>query len=245
MIVLITGGTQGIGKAIARAFIIKHNATIILNYHLNDGEMLKTIEEFNQEFPHTKIMVYKADITREREVIAMISEIVKQYGTIDVLINNAGIFKDAISWKMRKCDWNIVLATNLTGAFLCTKHVLPIMRRKECGRIINISSVVGQTGVFGASNYAASKAGLIGFTKAIAKEVAIKGITVNCVALGYIEVGMNLRLQEELRTKIQEEIPMKRFGKPEEVADVVVFLCSQSASYITGQVIGVNGGCYM
>jgi len=240
MIVLITGGTQGIGKEIARAFI-RQDATVILNYHSNDREMLKTIEEFSG----AKIMVIKADITKEGEVIDMISEIIEQFGTIDILINNAGIFKDAVSWKMDKKDWDAVLATNLTGAFLCTKHVLPIMREKGFGRIINISSVVGQVGIFGASNYTASKAGLIGFTKAIAKEVAIKGITVNCVALGYIEAGMNLRLPEELRAKIREEIPMKRFGKPEEVADTIIFLCSQSASYITGQVIGINGGCYM
>jgi NAD(P)-dependent dehydrogenase (short-subunit alcohol dehydrogenase family) len=184
----------------------------------------------------------KIDITDEKQVKKMIDQTVQTCGQIDILINNAGIFKDAVSWKMYKETWDSVLATNLTGAFLCTKHVLPIMRERKFGRIVNVSSIVGQTGVFGASNYAASKAGLIGFTKAIAKEVALKGITVNCVALGYIEAGMNLRLSEQLRNQIRDTIPMKRFGTPEEVSEVILFLCSKEASYITGQVIGINGG---
>lgn len=239
-VVLITGGTQGIGKAIGMAFA-KQDTVVILNYHSNEEEALKAYDEIYEKkrnAPHT----YKADITNEKQVKEMIEQFVQTYGQIDILINNAGIFKDAVSWKMDKEAWDSVLATNLTGAFLCTKHVLPIMRERGFGRIVNVSSIVGQTGVFGASNYAASKAGLIGFTKAIAKEVALKGITVNCVALGYIEAGMNLRLSEQLRNQIRDTIPMKRFGTSEEVSEVILFLCSKEASYITGQTIGINGG---
>jgi len=243
VVVLITGGTQGIGKAIGMAFA-KQGAKVILNYHSNDEEAHKAVFEIYSE---TKITpcTCKADIADEKQVKKMVDEIILEYGHIDILVNNAGIFKDAVSWKMGKDVWDSVLNTNLTGAFLCTKHVLPLMREKGYGRIINVSSVVGQTGVFGASNYAASKAGLIGFTKAVAKEVATKGITVNCISLGYIDAGMNLRLSEELRNQIKESIPMKRFGKVEEVAEAVLFLCSNGAGYITGQVIGINGGCYM
>lgn len=235
---LITGGTQGIGKAIAKAFD-KQNIQVILNYHSNDEEAKKALAEIS---PIGKI--YKADITDEEQVNQMFKWVKETFGRLDILVNNAGIFKDAVSWKMDKEAWDSVLATNLTGSFLCTKYALSIMREQGFGRIINVSSVVGQTGVFGASNYAASKAGLIGFTKAVAKEVALKGITVNCVALGYINAGMNLRLAEDIREKIRESIPMKRFGTVEEVADTVVFLASEGAGYITGEVININGGLY-
>jgi 3-oxoacyl-[acyl-carrier protein] reductase len=241
-VVLITGGTQGIGKGIAMAFA-RQGATIILNYHSNDEEARKAQEEIYRA-TSIHVEIYKADITDEIQVEKMIATIKEWFGQIDVLVNNAGIFKDAVSWKMDKSDWDSVLATNLTGAFLCTKHVLPLMREKGFGRIINVSSVVGQMGVFGTSNYAASKAGLIGFTKTVAKEVAIKGITVNCIALGYINAGMSLRLSEELRAKILETIPMKRFGTVEEVAETVMFLSSNGANYITGEVININGGLY-
>lgn len=241
-VVLITGGTQGIGKGIAIAFA-KQGVTIVLNYHSNDEEAQKAREEI---YNATKIHVelFKADVANEEQVNNMIETIKVWFGQIDILVNNAGIFKDAVSWKMDKETWDSVLAINLTGAFLCTKHVLPLMRERGFGRIINISSVVGQVGVFGASNYVASKAGLIGFTKAVAKEVVLKGITVNCIALGYINTGMNLRLSEEARAKILETIPMKRFGTVEEVAETVTFLSSKSASYITGEVININGGLY-
>jgi len=242
-VILITGGTQGIGKAIGMAFA-KQGATVILNYHFNEEEAQKAVEEIFT-ITHANICAYKADVANETQVNKMINQLISQFGQIDILVNNAGIFKNAVSWKMEKEDWDSVLATNLTGAYLCTKYVLPHMRERGFGRIINISSVVGQTGVFGASNYAASKAGLIGFTKAIAREVAIKGITVNCVALGYIDAGMNLRLSIELREKIRVQIPMQRFGTVEEVAETIIFISSKSASYITGQVIAVNGGVYL
>jgi 3-oxoacyl-[acyl-carrier protein] reductase len=191
------------------------------------------------------VEIVKADVSKEEDVTKLVKKTVERFGTVDILVNNAGVFKDSVIWNMDVNSWSDVISTNLTGVFLCTKHMLPLMREKGWGRIVNISSVVGQIGTFGASNYAASKAGIFGFTKAVAKEVARKNITVNCVALGYTETGMNLRLPEELRQKILEEIPMKRFGKAEEVAGTVVFLCTEEAAYITGQVIHVNGGYYM
>jgi len=175
----------------------------------------------------------------------MVKKTKKRFGTVDILVNNAGVHQDSVIWKMDKNIWEEVMSTNLTGVFLCTKHVVPVMKEKGWGRIVNISSVVGQIGMFGASNYAASKSGIFGFTKAAAKEVANKNITVNCVALGYIEAGMNLRLSEEIRQKVLQEIPMKRFGKMEEVTGPVVFLCTDEAAYITGQIIHINGGYYM
>lgn len=240
-VVLITGGTQGIGKAIAMAFA-KQGATIILNYHSNDLEAQKAVNEIYTE---TKIHVeaIKADVADEIQVKQMINTILDWFGQIDILINNAGIFKDGVSWKLPKEDWDSVLTTNLTGTYLCTKHVLPYMRGRGFGRIINISSVVGQTGVFGASNYAASKAGIIGFTKAVAREVANKGITVNCVALGYIDIGMSKRIPKEFMDKIIAQIPIGRLGTAKEVTDTIIFL--SEATYITGQVIAVNGGYYI
>jgi 3-oxoacyl-[acyl-carrier protein] reductase len=242
-VVLITGGTQGIGKAIGMAFA-KQGATVILNYHFNEEEAQKAVEEI-YTITHANICAYKADVANETQVNKMINQLISQFGQIDILINNAGILKDAVSWKMEKEDWDSVLATNLTGAFLCTKHVLPYMREKGFGRIINISSFIGQTGVFGSSNYTASKAGLIGFTKAIAREVAVKGITVNCLALGYIDAGMLLKFSDEMRKKLKTLIPMQRFGTVEEVAETIIFISSKSASYITGQIIAVNGGVYI
>lgn len=242
-VVLITGGTQGVGKATAMAFA-RQQATVILNYHSNDLEAQKAVNEI---YAATKIHVevIKADVTDEAQVIQMINQVIKWFGQIDILINNVGIFKDSVIWKMPKEAWDSVVDTNLTSAFLCTKYVIPYMREKRFGRIINISSVVGQTGAFGTSNYAASKAGLIGFTKAIAREVALFGITVNCVALGYIDIGMGLRIPEEIHEKIRTQIPMQRFGTVEEVVSTITFISSNNASYITGQVIAVNGGYYL
>jgi 3-oxoacyl-[acyl-carrier protein] reductase len=237
---LVTGSSRGIGKAIALALAYE-GAKIAVVYHTQKPDAMETINEITG-VSHTKHVLIGADVSKEEEVNRMIRETKKAFGTIDILVNNAGIHRDSISWKMDKKIWKEVLATNLTGPFLCTKHVLPIMRKKGWGRIINISSVIGAIGLAGACNYAASKSGLVGFTKSVAKEVADKNITVNCVAYGYINAGMNLRLPEENRQKVLQNILLKRFGTLEEATGPVVFLCTDAASYITGQTIHVNGG---
>lgn len=240
---LVTGSSRGIGKGIALAFA-EEGAKVVVNYRTQEDAAKKTASEIVERF-HADVEIVKADVSNEADVVKMIRKTRERFGTLDILVNNAGVFRDSVVWNMEKSFWDDVISTNLTGVFLCTKHAISLMREKEWGRIVNISSVVGQIGTFGASNYAASKAGVFGLTKAAAKEVAKKNITVNCIALGYIEAGMNTRLPEELRQKILQDIPMKRFGKIEEVANSVVFLCTEEAAYITGQVIHVNGGYYM
>jgi NAD(P)-dependent dehydrogenase (short-subunit alcohol dehydrogenase family) len=240
---LVTGSSRGIGKGIATA-LAKEGAKLILNYRFQEEAARRTLDELIRKYKANAEIV-RADVSKEEDVSEMVKQAREKFGTIDVLINNAGVFSDSVSWKMDITKWEQVLATNLTGVFLCTKHVVPLMREKGWGRIVSVSSVVGQIGTFGASNYSASKSGIFGFTKAVAKEVANKNITVNCVALGYIEAGMNARLPEEIRQKTLNEIPMKRFGKLEEAAGPIVFLCTEEAAYITGQVIHINGGYYM
>jgi len=241
---IVTGSSRGIGRGIATAFA-KEGAKIVINYRVHDDAAKETADEIIKKY-HTEVEIVKTDVSKENEVIEMIKKTKDRFGSVDILVNNAGVHKDSVVWKMGSDVWNEVVSTNLTGVFLCTKHVVPTMREKGWGRIVNISSVVGQIGTFGTSNYAASKSALFGFTKGVAREVADKNITVNCVALGYIEAGMNLRLPEEIRQKVLQEIPMKRFGKIEEVADLVVFLCTHEAGgYITGQIVHINGGYYM
>jgi 3-oxoacyl-[acyl-carrier protein] reductase len=239
---IVTGSSRGIGKGIATAFA-KEGAKTVINYYSQEDAAKETANEIVQKY-QTDIEIVKSDVSKEEEVVKMVEMTKERFGTVDILVNNAGVHKDGVVWKMDKNIWDEVMFTNLTGVFLCTKHVVPVMREKGWGRIVNISSVVGQTGLFGASNYVASKSGLFGFTKTVAKEVANRNITANCVAFGYIEAGMSLRLPEETRQKVLQEIPMKRFGKIEEVASLIVFLCSDEAAYITGQVIHINGGYY-
>jgi 3-oxoacyl-[acyl-carrier protein] reductase len=174
-----------------------------------------------------------------------IKEAFAKAGPVDILVNNAGHTKDGLALRMKKDDWDAVLATNLTGAFLAIQHVLQPMMKQRWGRIINISSIVGQTGNPGQANYVASKAGLIGLTKSLAQEIASRNITVNAIAPGFIETDMTSVLSDELKTNMLAHIPLKRFGKPEEIAAAVKFLASEDAGYITGSVLNVNGGMYM
>lgn len=236
---LITGSTKGLGKIIAKIFL-KDGYRVILNYSSDDEAARGTLKELEVEFPNSEIMICKADVGSEEDVSRMVNEIITKYSSIDVLVYNAGINRDAVSWKMKKEDWDKVINTNLTGAFLCTKHVLQHMREKMKGSIVYISSITGKTGVFGASNYTASKAGIFGLSKSIAKEVANKNITVNTIACGYTTTGMGSRLPEEVVKEVLKKIPLGRFGTPEEVADLVLFLTK--ASYITGQIICIDGG---
>jgi len=240
---IVTGSSRGIGKGIATAFA-KEGAKIVINYCSQEEAARNTSNEIVHKY-RTGVEIAKADVSKEEEVVEMVKKTIERFGTVDILVNNAGVHKDSVIWKMDRSVWDEVISTNLTGVFLCTKHVVPVMREKGWGRIINISSVVGQIGTFGTSNYSASKSGIFGLTKTVAKEVASKNITVNCITLGYIETGMNLRLAEEIRQKTLQEIPMKRFGKIEEVTGPVVFLCTEEAAYITGQIIHINGGYYM
>ncbi|MCJ7718935.1 3-oxoacyl-ACP reductase FabG [Candidatus Bathyarchaeota archaeon] len=240
---IITGSSRGIGKGIATAFA-KEGANIVISFRSQEDAAKETAEEIVEKYD-AEVEIVKADVSKEEEVVEIVERTRKRFGTVDILVNNAGVHKDSVVWKMDKNVWEEVISTNLTGIFLCTKHVVPIMREKSWGRIVNISSVAGQIGLFGAGNYSASKSGLFGFTKTVAREVANRNITVNCVAFGYIEAGMNLRLPEEIRQKVLQEIPMRRFGKVEEVSGPIVFLCTDEAAYITGQIIHINGGYYM
>lgn len=240
---IITGSSRGIGKGIATAFA-KEGANIVINFRSQEDAAKETAEEIVEKYD-AEVEIVKADVSKEEEVVEIVERTRKRFGTVDILVNNAGVHKDSVVWKMDKNVWEEVISTNLTGIFLCTKHVVPIMREKGWGRIVNISSVAGQIGLFGAGNYSASKSGLFGFTKTVAREVANRNITVNCVAFGYIETGMNLRLPEEIRQKVLQEIPMRRFGEVEEVSGPIVFLCTDEAAYITGQIIHINGGYNM
>ena len=237
---IITGSSRGIGKGIATAFA-KEGANIVISFRSQEDAAKETAEEIVEKYD-AEVEIVKADVSKEEEVVEIVERTRKRFGTVDILVNNAGVHKDSVVWKMDKNVWEEVISTNLTGIFLCTKHVVPIMREKSWGRIVNISSVAGQIGLFGAGNYSASKSGLFGFTKTVAREVANRNITVNCVAFGYIETGMNLRLPGEIRQKVLQEIPMRRFGKVEEVSGPIVFLCTDEAAYITGQIIHINGG---
>ncbi len=176
---------------------------------------------------------------------AAFAQAAKEFGRIDILVNNAAITRDGLSMRMKQADWSAVIDTNLTGAFVAIQQVLPAMMRERWGRIVNLSSVVAEAGNAGQANYVASKAGLIGLTKAIAQEMASRNVTVNAVAPGFIDTDMTAVLPQELKEKIQSGIPLKRMGTPEEVAAAVEFLCSEKASYITGTVLDVNGGMYM
>lgn len=192
-----------------------------------------------------RALPYEADVTDSTRAAQVVDEVVDTLGRLDHLVNNAGITRDSLLLRMKEEDWDLVLRVNLKGAFNFSRAALKPMFTARYGRIVNIASVVGQMGNFGQTNYAASKAGLIGFSKSLAREVAARGITVNCVAPGYIATPMTDKLPEEVKKAFLDIIPMKRFGLPVEVARAVKFLCSDEASYITGQVINVNGGMYM
>jgi len=255
-VVLITGSSRGVGREIAKEFAMR-GCTVIINYCTNKEAAEETIREirrtFDKEFADVEyppiyfpeLKIIQADVSIERDVVRMMVEIEAEYGRIDILVNNAGIHRNAVSWKMTREKWDAVLGVNLTGAFLCIKHVIPIMRKKKWGRIINTSSVLGQTGAFGGSNYSASKAGLFGLTKSVAREVAKFGITVNCVVFGYADVGMTHTLPREIVDWVIEHTLLKRLATPEEFVGPICFLCTDEASYITGQLIHVNGGLYV
>ncbi len=240
--VVITGGTRGIGRAITLAFA-RPDTRVYFNYSSSAQAAAELERIIVEAGGFAKGM--KVDIMSAKEVEDFFTTILEESGRIDVLINNAGIARDGLLVRMKEKDWDDVLDTNLKGAFLCTKIAAKPMIKQRYGRIINISSVVGASGNPGQANYVASKAGIIGFTKAVAKELASRDITVNAVAPGFIETDMTSSLSEKAKENLISGVPLGRIGKPEDIAAAVIFLASEGASYITGQVIHVNGGMYM
>jgi 3-oxoacyl-[acyl-carrier protein] reductase len=234
---LITGSSRGIGKTIALALAAEGAFPGINYFDDPEGKNRAQAEETVRELAANgvKTAMFRADVSNDQDVDAMVNAFLETFGTIDILINNAGIVRDTTLKKMSRQDWDDVLATNLTGVFVCTKAVINHMREAGSGRIINISSIIAQTGNIGQSNYAAAKAGILGFTKSVAREVARRGITVNAIAPGFIQTDMLNTIPGAIKTRLTEEIPLGRFGLPEEIACAAVFLASDMASYITGQ----------
>jgi len=239
---LVTGGSRGIGKATALA-LAEAGASVAINYQCSveaADEVCRTAAKLG-----VQARAYQADVSHEEEANAMIDGVINDFGAIDILVNNAGITRDKSFLKMTKLMWDEVLGVNLNGVFHVTRLVLPAMVEAGWGRVVNMTSIVGQTGNFGQANYAVSKGGLIAFTMTLAREVARKGVTVNAVAPGFIETDMTKDLTAAALSVVTSMTPLGRLGKPEEVAAAVLFLASPQASYITGQVIPVNGGMYM
>jgi 3-oxoacyl-[acyl-carrier protein] reductase len=237
----ITGASRGIGRACAVSLSDAGARVAVAARNLDQLEQLAS----QLRAQGRDAFVVAVDMSSADSVKEAIAKTAKDFGPIGILVNNAGITKDGLAMRMKKDDWDTVIATNLTGAFLAIQQVLPAMMRERWGRIVNISSVVGESGNPGQANYVASKAGLIGLTKAIAQEMGSRNITVNAVAPGYVETDMTQGLSEELKDKMLDHIPLKRIGRPEDVAAAVRFLASEEASYITGHVLDVNGGLYM
>lgn len=239
---LITGATRGIGKQIAIT-LAQVGYDIAINYRKENEELKNTKQEIEQT--GAKCLTLQGDVSNYEDCEKIAKEIIQEYGKIDVLVNNAGITKDTLLMRMKKEDFEDVINVNLIGTFNMTKNIIPYMMKNRTGRIINISSVVGISGNAGQANYAASKAGIIGFTKSLAKEVGSRNILVNSIAPGFIETAMTDVLKEEIKEEISKTIPLKRMGKAQDVANVVKFLVSEESSYITGQVIHVDGGMLM
>ena len=236
---LVTGASRGIGRAIALA-LAEEGAAIVINYVNNRSlaeEVVREIEESGR-----KALAVCADVSNFEEAGALVGKAKELFGSVDILVNNAGVTKDGLIMRMTEEDFDRVLEVNLKGAFNCCRHVVPLMVKQRSGRIINITSIVGLVGNAGQANYAASKAGLIGLTKSLAKEIGSRGITVNAVAPGFIETDMTSGLNEKMKEDAKENIALKKLGTPVDIANAVCFLASEKAAYITGQVISVDGG---
>lgn len=241
-IVLVTGAGRGIGASIAKRFA-SEGAEVIVNYSGNDEAAQKTVDEITATGGQAQ--KYKCSVNDSESVKVMIDEIIKKFGRIDILVNNAGITKDGLMLRMTDEDFDRVIDVNLKGTFNCTKYVSKYMLKQKSGKIINISSVVGLSGNAGQVNYSASKAGIIGITKSAAKELSSRGITVNAVAPGYVDTDMTKVLSDNIRNEILKNIPLQRMGNVEDISNCVAFLASEDASYITGQVISVDGGMHI
>ena len=240
-VALVTGASQGIGRAVAIE-LAKAGATVALAAR-NEAKLAEVKAEI--EVTGGKAESFALDVSSEDSIKAVAKDIVAELGTVHILVNNAGVTKDGLVLRMKTADWNDVLTTNLTGAFLLTQALLQPMMKARWGRVINITSVVGETGQAGQANYAASKAGMIGLTKSLAREFASRGITVNAVAPGYIETAMTAVLNDDQKSAMLNVVPLGRAGVDADIANAVRFLASDDASYITGHTLDVNGGMYM
>ena len=238
-VALVTGASRGIGAAIACRFA-RAGARVGVNYHSSRESAAQVVD--NIVGNGGEALLVEGDVSQEDFAKAAVKQVVKQWERIDILVNNAGINRDRLLLRMNAGDWDQVLDVNLRGAFLCTKFVMPYLIKQRKGRVVNISSVVGISGNPGQANYAAAKAGLIGFTKAVAREVASRSVTVNALAPGFVTTGMAEEIPEEKRRQILDRIPMGRLGSAQDVAEAALFLCSEGAGYITGQVLTIDGG---
>ncbi len=238
---LVTGASGGIGRAIAVAQA-KAGRNVVINYAGNADGAEETARLIQAANPEVETLIYRADVSQEEEVIAMVDAAAALFGSIEVLVNNAGVTRDNLMLRMRAEDFDAVIHANLRGCFLLCKYVGKLMLKKRYGRIVSISSIVGIRGNVGQANYAASKAGIIGLTKSLALEYASRHITVNAVAPGFIETRMTAALPEKIRQEMLQKIPMGSFGQPEDIADAVTFLTAENSRYITGQVLQIDGG---
>lgn len=241
-VAVVTGAGRGIGKAIALRLAYE-GASIVVNYRSSEKEAKELVEEIREKGGTAECV--QGDVSFLEDAEKVIKFAAEKFGRLDILINNAGITRDTLLLRMKEEDFDKVLQVNLKGVFNCTKHASAIMLKQKSGRIINISSVVGIIGNAGQANYAAAKAGIIGFTKSIAKEIGARGITVNAIAPGFITTDMTDVLSDKVKEKLIENIPLKKLGSPEDIANCAAFLVSDNASYITGQVINVDGGMVM
>ncbi|KZZ82879.1 MULTISPECIES: 3-oxoacyl-[acyl-carrier-protein] reductase [Bacillaceae] len=239
---LVTGASRGIGRAIALD-LAKNGANVAVNFAGNEAKAKETVEEIAAL--GREAIAIKADVSSADAVKDMMKEVTDRFGTLDILVNNAGITRDNLLMRMKEDEWDDVVDTNLKGVFLCTKAVTRQMMKQRSGRIINITSVVGETGNPGQANYVAAKAGVIGLTKTSAKELAARNITVNAVAPGFISTDMTEKLTDEIKEEMLKQIPLAKFGEGQDIADLVTFLASGKSAYITGQTFHVNGGMFM
>ena len=242
-VVIVTGGSKGIGRAVALKFVQEKAKICIVHYDPDESSSDETLNILTQQGIEAES--HRVDVSSYGDVDALFDNILSRFGKVDVLVNNAGITRDTLLMRMSEEEWDTVIRVNLKSVFNCTHAVIRSMIKQRGGRIVNISSVVGRIGNAGQANYAASKAGIMGFTKTVAREIAGRGITVNAVAPGFINTEMTASLPDKVKESFLQQVPLGKMGEPEDVAEAVYWLCSDAAGYITGQTIHVNGGMFM
>lgn len=243
-VAVVTGASRGIGYGIALE-LASQGANLVVNYNSSAASMEQLVKTINEQYPEVEVVAVQANVADFEQAKQLVDTAVEKFGRLDILVNNAGITKDGLLMRMSEADFDAVIDVNLKGSFNCMRHAIKPMMKQRSGRIINLSSVSGISGNAGQVNYAASKAGVVGMTKSLAREVATRNITVNAIAPGFIETEMTGQLSEAVQTAIKGEIPMQRFGQVNDIAKTVAFLSSSAANYITGQVITVDGGMTM